>query len=90
MAQWHCASLENSFPQGYPGSIPGPGVFLFFAFFQKRGQLLRCCYDGNYVYTIEKYINDVDVIILWFTQRLKRLRKGNMPIGLSQSGAGKW
>ena len=26
MAQWNCASLENSFPQGSPGSIPGSGV----------------------------------------------------------------
>src|SRR3989344_4783522 len=29
MAQWYCASFENSFPQGYPGSIPGLGVCLF-------------------------------------------------------------
>ena|SRR3989338_2090172 len=26
MAQWNCASLENSFPQGSSGSIPGSGV----------------------------------------------------------------
>ncbi len=26
------ASLENSFPQGFPGSNPGPGVFLFFEY----------------------------------------------------------
>lgn len=26
MAQWHCAGLENQFPYGSPGSIPGQGV----------------------------------------------------------------
>ncbi len=26
MAQWYCAGLENRFPHGYPGSIPGLGV----------------------------------------------------------------
>ena len=26
MAQWNCAGLENPFPQGFPGSIPGSGV----------------------------------------------------------------
>ena len=25
VAQWYCVSLENLFPQGSPGSIPGPG-----------------------------------------------------------------
>lgn len=29
MAQWYCAGLENQFPSGYPGSIPGVGVFIF-------------------------------------------------------------
>ncbi len=27
MAQWYCAGLENRFPRGFPGSIPGLGVF---------------------------------------------------------------
>jgi len=44
----------------------------------------------NYVYTIEEYINDVDVSILWHTQRLKRLREENTLIESSQSGVGKW
>jgi len=32
-ATWYCASLESWFPQGYPGSNPGHGVFFFKIFF---------------------------------------------------------
>ena len=32
----------------------------------------------NYVHITERYINDVDVIILWHIQRLKRLMEGNI------------
>lgn len=32
MAQWYCAGLENQFPSGYPGSIPGVGVLEEFNF----------------------------------------------------------
>ncbi len=28
MGQWYSDSLENCFPSGYPGSIPGSGVFM--------------------------------------------------------------
>lgn len=27
VGQWYSGSLENCFPSGYPGSIPGVGVF---------------------------------------------------------------
>lgn len=27
MAQWYCARLESAFPSGFPGSIPGVGVY---------------------------------------------------------------
>ena len=41
--RWHngyCGSLENCFPNGYPGSIPGLGVFLFRAYLLTRLYML--------------------------------------------------